>query len=215
MVAGPGDWHDTSAGNYQALDAGDGAKDLKLAIAGGTTNCLTSNDDAEFISETEPGRMTGPILKGLNTRFDNYQAFGGGGTVTLGGETMPIEEAFPPDPNIYDAEPQNKNDPYPGIDYVVYKSASAPSNNWESPTHTPEEARREILMPIIAASEFQPGKDTVMFSRIGKFFLNRKVGGIPSSPEIYAEYVGPALGAGGFDPNGGNVAPIVVPVLYR
>ena len=68
MVAGPGAWEDSSPGNYQALDAGDGAKDLKLAIAGGTTNCITSNDDAVFVTETEPGRMTGPITKGLNTR---------------------------------------------------------------------------------------------------------------------------------------------------
>ena len=33
--------------------------------------------------------------------------------------------------------------------------------------------------------------------------------------EIYVEYIGPAFGAGGFDPSGGNDAPVVVPVLYR
>jgi hypothetical protein len=45
--------------------------------------------------------------------------------------------------------------------------------------------------------------------------MNRKVGGIPSSPEIYVEYIKPALGAGGFDPGGGPTAPVVVPVLYK
>ena len=51
-----------------------GAHDLKLAIAGGASTCLRTNEDAAFITETEPGRMTGPIEKGLNTRFDDYKA---------------------------------------------------------------------------------------------------------------------------------------------
>lgn len=212
MVAGPGNWQDTSPGNYQALDAGAGATDLKLAIAGGASTCLTTNDDAEFISETEPGRMTGPILKGLNTRFDDYKAFGGGGTVVIGGVSKPIEEAFPPDPNIYDAAPPNKNDPYSGISHNTYMDPSAPK---VAPKHTPAEHRREILMPIINFAEFDPGKDDVKFTKFGKFFMNRKVGGIPSNPEIYVEFMSPAFGSGGFVPGGGPAAPIVVPVLYR
>ena len=212
MVAGPGAWEDTAPGNYQALDAGSGAKDLKLAIAGGASTCLRTNEDAEFITETEPGRMTGPIQKGLNTRFDDYKAFGGGGTVVVGGVSKPIEEVFPPDPNIYDNAPPNKNAPYPGISYNHYKD---PTTTKEAPKHTPEDGRREILMPIINTSEFDAGRDTVKFTKFGKFFLNRKVGGIPSSPEIYVEFITPALGAGGFDPAGGPTAPIVVPVLYR
>jgi hypothetical protein len=70
-------------------------------------------------------------------------------------------------------------------------------------------------MPIINQSEFQAGKDSVQFTKFGKFFMNRKVGGIPSSPEIYVEFLEPAFGSGGFDPSGGPTAPIVVPVLYR
>jgi Flp pilus assembly protein TadG len=212
MVAGPGAWEDTSPGNYQALDAGSGATDLKLAIAGGASTCLRTNEDAELITETEPGRMTGPILKGLNTRFDDYKAFGGGGTVVIGGVSKPIEEAFPPDPNIYDNAPPNKTDPYPGISYNYYND---PSGTKEAPTHTPQDGRREILMPIINQTEFDAGKDTVQFTKFGKFFMNRKVGGIPSSPEIYVEFLDIALGQGGFDPAGGPTAPIVVPVLYR
>ena len=70
-------------------------------------------------------------------------------------------------------------------------------------------------MPIIKDSEFDPGKDNVKFTRFGKFFLNRKVGGIPSNPEIYVEFLELAKGAGGIDPEGGPTSPIVVPVLYR
>lgn len=223
MVAGPGDWHDTSPGNYQALDAGAGAKDLKLAIAGGASLCLRVSDEAEFVTETEPGRMTGPILKGLNTRFDDYAGFGAK-TVLVGGEPMDIERAFPPDVNIYDAEPKGKGkDPaYPGINHNDYKSAfttDPPSGPFFEPprlAHRPGRTeRREITMPIINEKEFDPGKDDVKFTRFGTFFMNRKVGGIPSNPEIYVEFLGIAKGAGGLDPDGGPSAPIVVPVLYR
>lgn len=230
MVAGPGRWQDTSPGNYQALDAGSGAKDLKLAIAGGTTNCITSNDDAEFITETEPGRMTGPIAKGLNSRFDIYKNSDcppavtcsnfGPPNVTIGGETKPVEEAFPPDPNIYAGlGPANPKKPpagfaYSGIWYNDYLAATqTPPVNFKAPNHAPSPHRREVFMPIINKSEFQAGKDEVKFTRVGKFFMNKFVD--ERNNEIYVEYVGPALGAGGFDPSGGNDAPVVVPVLYK
>ena len=73
--------------------------------------------------------------------------------------------------------------------------------------------RREIFMPIINKKEFEPGKDEVKFTRVGKFFMNKFVD--EGNNEIYVEYIGPAFGAGGFDPSGGASAPVVVPVLYR
>ena len=231
MVAGPGAWEDSSPGNYQALDAGAGAKDLKLAIAGGTTNCITSNDEALFVTETEPGRMTGPITKGLNTRFDIYRNTDcppgitcsnfGGENVTINGVTKPVTEAFPPDPNIYaGTEPPTGPGPpvkdwvYPGIWYKDYLTATeSPAVNFAKPDHNAVDHRREIFMPIINKSEFEPGKDTVEFTKVGKFFMNKMVD--EGNNEIYVEYIGPAFGAGGFDPTGGADAPVVVPVLYR
>jgi hypothetical protein len=238
MVAGPGAWGDTSPGNYQALDAGSGAKDLKLAIAGGTTNCLTSNDNAEFITETEPGRMTGPIAKGLNTRFDIYKNSDcppgmtcsnfGGANVTINGVTKPVEEWFPPDTNVYAGAgppppPKGKKDAppgppsawnYAGIWNAEYLTATeTPPVNFKKPTHDAQAHRREIFMPIINQSEFDPGKDTVKFTKVGKFFMNKFVD--EGNNAIFVEYIGPAFGAGGFDPSGGSSAPVVVPVLYR
>ena len=230
MVAGPGRWQDTSPGNYQALDAGSGAKDLKLAIAGGTTNCITSNDTAAFITETEPGRMTGPISKGLNTRFDIYKNSDcppamncgnfGGANVTINGVTKPVEEAFPPDPNIFAGNgPANPKKPpagfkYAGIWYKDYLTATeTPPVNFKKPSHDPTPHRREVFMPIINKAEFQPGKDSVTFTKVGKFFMNKFVD--EGNNEIYVEFIGPAFGAGGFDPSGGADAPVVVPVLYK
>jgi len=217
MVAGPGNVDDTSPGNFQALDAGSGASALKLAIAGGSDACLRIDDVATFITETEPGRMTGPILKGLNTRFNDYTGFGGS-TVTIGGVTKTIEEAFPPDVNIYDGEPKGKPEPYNGITRNQYtESFETKTTNWESPKPDGrgQAERREILMPIIKDTEFDPGKDEVKFTRFGKFFLNRKVGTIAEQAEIYVEFMEIAKGVGGLDPDGGPASPIVVPVLYR
>ena len=237
MVAGPGAWQDSSPGNYQALDAGAGAKDLKLAIAGGTTNCITSNDDAVFVTETEPGRMTGPIAKGLNTRFDIYKVSDcppgvtcsnfGGENATINGITKPVTEWFPPDRNVYAGvgpPPPGKGgggDPgpptawnYSGIWNNEYLAATeTPLVNFKKPTHEAGDHRREIFMPIINKKEFEPGKDEVKFTRVGKFFMNKFVD--EGNNEIYVEYIGPAFGAGGFDPSGGNDAPVVVPVLYK
>ena len=236
MVAGPGAWEDTSPGNYQALDAGDGARDLKLAIAGGTTNCITSNDDAVFFTETEPGRMTGPITKGLNTRFDIYKQSDcppgakcsnfGGEMVTINGITKPVAEAFPPDTNVYAGAgppPPDKGKGgggppdawvYSGIWNSQYLGATeSPLLNFKKPNHDAVPHRREIFMPIINKSEFEPGKATVKFTKVGKFFMNKFVD--EGNNEIYVEFIGPAFGAGGFDPEGGADAPVVVPVLYR
>ena len=236
MVAGPGAWEDTSPGNYQALDAGAGAHDLKHAIAGGTTNCITSNDEAVFVTETEPGRMTGPIAKGLNTRFDIYKngdcpagahcSNFGGEMVTINGITKPVAEAFPPDPNIYAGPPppppptgKGGGGPpadwnYAGIWNSQYLTATeSPAVNFLAPDHNAVPHRREIFMPIINQSEFDPGKDDVKFTKVGKFFMNKFVD--EGNNAIFVEYIGPAFGAGGFDPTGGNDAPVVVPVLYR
>lgn len=236
MVAGPGAWEDTSPGNYQALDAGAGAKDLKLAIAGGTTNCITSDDEAVFHTETEPGRMTGPVAKGLNTRFGIYKNSDcppgaacsnfGGEMVTIGGITKPVAEAFPPDPNVYSGSeppppPKGKGGGgppdawvYSGIWNWQYKTATEdPLVNFKKPGYDAVPHRREIFMPIINQSEFDPGKDTVKFTRVGKFFMNKFVD--EGNNAIFVEYIGPAFGAGGFDPSGGADAPVVVPVLYR
>jgi hypothetical protein len=207
ITAGPGDWHDTSPGNYQLLDAGAGGNALKYAIAGGTTQCISSGDEADVVTETEPGRKTGPVEKGLNTRFDIYQAFGNP-TVEINGVTKTIEQAFPPDPNIHQGGPTGKKDPPPpGLWLKDYPTIT------QAPSHTAQADRRQIAMPIIKEDQFDPGKDDVMFNRVGKFFLNKAVDG---NGDIFAEYIGPAaLSGGGFDPSGGNTSNIVVPVLYK
>lgn len=227
MMPNPGQWQAAGPGNYQALDAGSGASDLRTAVAGGTTNCITSDDTATFASdETQPGRMTGPVEQGLNTRFDiygpkdcpagakcsNYP----GNTVVVNGVSKSVPEAYPPDPNIYSGPAPPKKVPagftYSGIWYNDYLAAtSSPPKNFQAPTHSSVPHRREVFLPII--EQWGNGKTTVQFNRVGKFFMNKYVD--DGNKAIYVEYIGPALGSGGFDPSGGNSAPVVVPVLYR
>jgi Flp pilus assembly protein TadG len=213
ITAAPSQFDDTSAGNYQLLDAGSGANDLKYAIAGGTAMCITSTDTAEWASDTNPGRATGPVAKGFNTRFDDYSGFGAP-TITINGETKTVEQAFPPDANIYQGPgPPGKGNPhyvYEGIWKSVYDSPTGPKT---PPSHTAaSEPRREISFPIVKFDQWDNGKDNVKYDRVGKFFLNKKVDG---NEAIYAEYMGIALAGGGYDPNGGNTSTVVVPVLYK
>lgn len=226
MVPPPGGTQVPGPGNYQALDAGSGGADLRTAVAGGTTNCITSNDTATFTDLTEPGRMTGPIEQGLNTRFDiygpkdcpagascsNYP----GNTVVVNGVSKAVQDAFPPDPNIYSGPAPPKKIPtgftYAGIWYGDYLTATAsPPLNFQAPTHSSVPHRREVYLPII--EQWGNGKTSVQFNRVGKFFMNKYVD--DGNKAIYVEYVGPALGSGGIDPSGGNTAPVVVPVLYK
>jgi hypothetical protein len=145
----------------------------------------------------------------------------GGEMVTINEVTKPVAEWFPPDTNVYagTGPPSGGGGPpsawnYAGIWYADYLAATeTPLVNFKKPTHDAQPSRREIFMPIINESEFDPGKDNVKFTKVGKFFMNKFVD--EGNNEIYVEYIGPAFGAGGFDPAGGNDAPVVVPVLYR
>jgi hypothetical protein len=61
---------EVGAGNFQLirLDGGQGAADLRDAMAGAYEGCLTSGTTIP----TEPGNTVGPVVQGLNTRFGIY-----------------------------------------------------------------------------------------------------------------------------------------------
>ncbi len=71
-------------GNFQLirLGGGQGAADLREAMAGNYAGCLTSGDTIP----TEPGNTVGPVVQGLNTRFGEYLGPMGG-----------TESQYPPD----------------------------------------------------------------------------------------------------------------------
>lgn len=184
----------TSPGNFQVLAVqGRGAAVARRDLGRGVNACASPGDTYE--KDTEPGINAGPVRAGLNSRFDDYAA------------GMDWEE-FPPDANVKE-----------NITFEQYRNATPGSANWESPSpgHGGVANRRIVVLPIVGASEFDPGRDTIRFNRFAAFFLQTKVGG-GSGWDIVAEYIGERImfGTGGYVPGAGPVnAQLAQPVLYR
>jgi len=176
-------------GNYQILAvAGRGGKDVRTGLASGVDLCAGAG--AVYDVDTKPGITAGPVRQGINTRFDDYQ----------GGQVDP--STMPPDTNIKE-----------NITYDEYRNGS-PS---QSPSHTGVTGRRVVIIPIVKFAEYDPGRNTVTFSRFGQFFLQTKVGN-GNGGEIVAEYIKDIVvaGQGGYDPSGGPANNLLaVPVLYK
>ena len=176
-----------SPGNYQILAlAGAGGADARVGLAAGVDAC--AGPGAEYALDTKPGVTAGAVRQGVNTRFDEYQ------TSALN------PQDHPPDTNIKE-----------GITYDQYKAGSIT----KPPSHTGFRNRRVVYIPIVKASEFDQGKNTVKFDRIGQFFLQTKIGG-SGNGDLVAEYIDDiTVGIGTYSPGGGTSPLVTTPVLYR
>ncbi|MDQ3754306.1 MAG: hypothetical protein M3371_06190, partial [Acidobacteriota bacterium] len=187
-------------GNYQVLAVdGTGSNLVQQGLANGVRNCV----GAGSYVRTEPGVNAGPVRQGLNARFGDY---GGGG----------LDPATsPPDENVQE-----------DINYQQYLDAQQARDAGRSPasgTHqSPSRGvgtrnRRVVLLPLIKASEFDNGRDSVRINRFAAFFLQTKVDN-GNGGDIKAEYIGvrTVLGRGGYTPGGGPVSPeLSIPVIYK
>ena len=139
---------------------------------------------------TKPGVSAGAVRQGINTRFDEYD-----------GPVNPTDH--PPDTNIRE-----------GITYAQYRDGTAT----QAPANAGVDKRRVVIIPIIRASEFDNGRDSVRIDRFGAFFLREKVPN-GSGGDIQAEYIGDGIstGRGSYDPTiaEGPTPSITKPVLYR
>lgn len=138
--------------------------------------------------ETKPGVTSGPIRQGINTRFDDYS----GGLDPL---------TSPPDTNIAE-----------NITYAQYRDKSV----FKAPRNVGVDDRRVVFIPI-ANSLPGNGRDSIVVSRFGVFFLQTSVGG-GNGGELKAEYITDTAFAGNssYDPGAGAVNDnLAVPVLYK
>ena len=178
-----------SPGNYQILSsAGNGGRPVEFGLATGVGGCATAN--AWYTTDTSTGEKAGPVRKGINSRFDDYQ----------GSQLNPVDH--PPDTNV-------KNN----ITYAQYRD----NTSFQSPTHTGVAGRRLVIIPIIKLAEYDAGHNLVKFNRFGIFFLRSKVGN-GAGGDVEAEYIQDrvTVSQGDYDPNGGSSnALIVIPVLYK
>src|SRR6185295_5198893 len=138
--------------------------------------------------ETKPGVTAGAVRQGINTRFDDYN----GGLDPL---------TSPPDTNIAE-----------DTTYKQYRDQDVV----KLPKHTGVEDRRVVFIPIAAALPGN-GRDTIVVSRFGVFFLQTSVGG-GNGGELKAEYITDTAFAGNssYDPGAGATnSNLAVPVLYK
>jgi hypothetical protein len=181
-----------SPGNYQILaPTGRGGSSAREDIAHGVNEC--AEPGSTYTVSTKPGVSSGPVRQGLNTRFDDYSA-------GLDATTDP------PDVNVKE-----------NITWDQYRNATPGSSNWQSPGHAGVAMRRVVLIPMVALSQYNQGRDTVTFYKFAAFFLQTKVQG-GSGGDVQAEYIGERImfGKGGYKPGGGPVNPqLAQPVLYR
>lgn len=181
-------------GNYQILAVdGPGGADDRIGLGKGVRNCLPAGSTVQ----TKPGISAGAVRQGINTRFGVYNAG--------------LDPAtYPPDKNVKEF-----------IDHDKYlASRTAPSaDNFQAPPNSlmGKNDRREVLIPLVKASEFANGRDTVKIERFGLFFLQTKVGS-GNGGEFTVEFVkfDTVLGRGGYQPGAGPVNPdLSIPVLYK
>jgi Flp pilus assembly protein TadG len=176
-----------SPGNYQILAlAGAGGSDARVGLGAGVDAC--AGPGAVYNVDTKTGVTAGAVRQGINTRFDEY------------GPSQVNPADMPPDTNIQE-----------DITYDQYKAGS-PS---KAPSHTGFAKRRVVYIPIVKAEEFDQGKNTVKFDRIGQFFLQTKVGS-GSGGDLRAEYIDDiVVGNGRYNPGGGSNPLMTTPVLYK
>jgi Flp pilus assembly protein TadG len=79
-------------GNFQLirLNGGQGAAQLRQAMAGSFNNCLVADETVP----TEPGNTVGPVVQGLNTRFGEYL-----------GPMRGTQSQYPPDVIVQEPSP--------------------------------------------------------------------------------------------------------------
>lgn len=138
--------------------------------------------------ETKPGVTAGAIRQGINTRFDIFSAGMDPGL-------------SPPDTNIAENITKEQYD-----DESPFKAPSNPGVR----------DRRIAIIPIATALPGE-GRDTIVVSRFGVFFLQTAVGG-GNGGELKAEYINDTAFAGNsyYDPGAGAVNDnLAVPVLYK
>jgi Flp pilus assembly protein TadG len=138
--------------------------------------------------ETKPGVTAGAIRQGINTRFDDYT----GGLDPL---------TSPPDTNIAE-----------DITYKQYRDKEVV----KLPKNTGVTDRRVVFIPIASALPGN-GRDSIVVSRFGVFFLQTSVGG-GNGGELKAEYITDTAFAGNssYDPGAGTTnSNLAVPVLYK
>ena len=209
--SGPKNNQGPAAGNFQILGcAGNGANDVRQALAQYGTDCPCQLTGPTVEVETQTGELAGAVRQGLNVRFDVY----GAGGVNYGTD-------MPPDTNIAqgDSHETGANQFWDGISFGQYQGTATPPVTPVAPSldHPGVANRRVLIVPIVPMDQFtdSSGHQTVRFNGLAGFFMRAQVTD-GNGGDVQVEYIGDdIISVIGFNPNGPNLANIVTPVLYR
>ena len=190
-----------SPGNFGPLDCGGGgasALEANLASYGSDCKCGSKSPGDSVTVDTKTGESTGPVERGLNTRFNIYA-----------NGAHPQYADAPPDLNV------NQETLPLGMTWAQYKAGSPMLDpRTQDGGHVGVANRRVLVIPMIAVSDWPTGGSApAKVSSLGGFFLKRAVDG---NGDINAEYIGDEVtNVVGYDPNGPAPTNITTIVLYR
>jgi hypothetical protein len=190
-----------SPGNFGPLDCGGGgaaALEDNLASYGSDCKCGSKSPGDTVNVDTKTGESTGPVERGLNTRFNIYA-----------NGAHPQYEDAPPDLNV------NQETLPLGMTYTQYKAGSPMVDpRTQTGGHIGVANRRVLVIPMIAVKDWPTGgSGPAKVSSFGGFFLKRTVDG---NGDINAEYIGDdIINVVGYDPGGPAPTNITTIVLYR
>lgn len=195
---------DMGSGNYQLLDFGSGASDVRMGLAGDYPGCVDISDPVT----TKPGNTIGPVADGLNTRFDDYTGTMSGTDIFYPSDqyvygltdynTIVYDEALPYEDSvkIYESNVNNPDastpvaaDPWGHDEYLTSKASCNGSNSGGCRADGVS-GRRTLAVPMIdCANPLSSGGGTNLFNvdGIGCFFLLEKASsnsGVNSIPVI-------------------------------
>jgi Flp pilus assembly protein TadG len=187
--------------------SGNGAPETANLAAGVTSLCASVGQSVSLNNSPSANSNNGPkeIADGSNTRFDSYRN---------GYANALNATAYPPDANIFE--------PLSATQYLNNSPSSAPS-------HTAQQDRRILIMPIIPPGNYTGSPPQVPITRFGAFLLRTQIdrtgncnGNGPCAGAMKVDYLGDnfVIGRGYYDPNNfydpnGSGSSLAKPVLYR
>jgi hypothetical protein len=220
LKTGAGDDSAVGPGNFQLirLPEGQGAADLRRALAGGYDGCLNTTEP----SQTEPGNSVGPVAQGLNLRFG--------------------EASGPLDPNLYKAD-YVTDYPSPGLSYddgqilasdgsVVTTAAEladaypddhsyggyySQTYDFQGDNYNPNSGqyhRRIITAPIGDCTGTTNGQGQVTTYGFGCVFLLQPVVQKGNEAQVFIEFLRDCNSFGNFSMEPGNFGPTRI-ILYK
>lgn len=214
-----GNW-EVGPGNFQLirLGGGQGAAVVRTALAGGWDGCLVTGDSVE----TEPGNTVGPVVQGLNTRFNRYLGPMGG-----------TQSTYPPDVVTRQPTPALQyNSSTRAItqggqtitdsgqldfNYDAYAArvAAGQYDLQPSPSGIGSFQRRELTVAIGDCSTATNGQGSVPLLGFGCFFLLQEVEQQGNQSHVYGEFLDECRAGGMPGPNPTTIPGPYIIQLYR